>query len=155
MPGIPERSDDCIPDPVFASSELLYRRYSADHIGKTGLRAQDFGALPGTSGNRSKYSIPEHAIHACCAEGKDRSTWGVYSLLVSDITAKTYDVANEDRHFQFYMKHKPLPDCKAHSEIHCRDVQSGADVAKAPSSVRSRFRIFLAQRYQVLLQPTG
>ena len=152
MPCTPEASADCVPDPEFEPTELLYRRYAREHVDASGgVRPQSF-RFPYLSVNRAKYSTPTHVIHRHCSDGKDRSSWGVHSLVVSDVTDTTYDLQNDRREFKFYLKHVPELLCKAHSEVHCREDPAGVDV-EPPPSVRNRIRILLSQRAKYIIRP--
>ncbi|MGZ7133881.1 MAG: hypothetical protein ACXVH4_04045 [Halobacteriota archaeon] len=109
------------------------------------MRSQDFRPLPGVSVNREKYSSgPEDAVHPDCCSGAVLPGWGVYYFRVSDVTAKSFAVQGDPNRYEFYVKHVPLETCKAHSEIHCRDAESGRD-ANPNRIIRNLFRIHLSR----------
>jgi hypothetical protein len=156
VPGSPQQGGDCEQDNSFESSEALYRRFSREHIEMDGqLRAQNFSGLPGTSVNRGKYSDPDHVLHPDCADGKCFTLWGVCSFQVEDVAAQIYELEDDGRKFRFVLQHVPLPTCKAHSEIGCIDFHSGKQLDRLPKKIKNRFRIFLAQRVRVIIEPAA
>jgi hypothetical protein len=118
-------------------------------------RPQDFGALPGASLNRAKYSDPDHVLHYDCAKPTIATGWGIYTFAVSDVLAQTYEVRQpQPRRLSFFVQHVPLPECKAHSEIHCHDATSH-EAVRPSAAVRNLFRIFVTQNCSVIRVPSA
>src|ERR1700730_5551777 len=79
---MPEERKGRAADQAFADDELLYRRFREGDIVAGFIFPASFKFPP--SFNRSKYSVPEDVIHEHCADGRNVSHWGIYSVAVRD-----------------------------------------------------------------------
>ncbi len=146
MPELPERllSKGRPVDPVFDPEEYLYRRLRALDIDPDGRIEPTSLESPDFSVNRSKYCEPEDVIlpHPSC---------GIASFTVVDIPESFRSVENIE--YRFSIEHDPLEDNYAHSEI--RSYKDGQRLApkKPPKSIRTRFRLALASRMDILRSP--
>lgn len=129
-------------EPCFKDDEQLFRRFPPSVKSEVLATSIRFNEPP--SFCRSQFARPEDTIHPNCANGKDVSQFGVFALPV----AATRVVLSDENHktYHFVPKHRPEPNCYAHTEIHClmqRD-SDGSAVSnghiKPPKIVRNQLR---------------
>lgn len=136
--------------PTFEVTEMLYRRYLADHFQNGQLLPSAIGFRTGPSFNRGRFSQPEHVLHKDCCDGKELIGWGALECLVEAVPSPV--VSDDGRSFVFFPKHRPLPTCYAHTELWCNEGDSLVDYHKEPPrSVREKFRVQLARRLRVCI----
>ncbi|MEQ1946442.1 MAG: hypothetical protein ABL995_04600 [Bryobacteraceae bacterium] len=135
-------------EPAFDPNELLYRRFSPEHIQDGGFLPAAF-PFPRLSLNRSKFSELEDVLHPDCCNGRALSNWGIVAFAARDLP--TPIPGADDRQFDFSLKHVPLECCYAHSEIFCE--ADGVEIPKPSAKVRERFRVELALRSTIRKYP--
>jgi hypothetical protein len=131
-------------DTVFDPGEHLYRRLRALDVDPDGRIEPTSLESPDFSVNRSKYSEPEDVIlpHPSC---------GIASFTVVDVPEPFRSAENIE--YLFSLEHDPLEDNYAHSEIRSYKNRQRLAPRKPPKSVRTRFRLALASRMEVLRSP--
>lgn len=130
---------------TFDDSEVLYRRYLLAHFVDRELVPQHF-QFPKPSFNRGKFSRPEDVLHPDCCDGKVLGQgWGVLECLASDACIST--LSHDNREVLLSPKHVPLQSCYAHSELWCFVSEDGSELKKPSSTVREKFRIKLAKKF--------
>ena len=126
-------------DAMFDSEELLYRRYKAQFW--VAGRFVDMGLpFPDPSFNRSKYSKPLDVLTDGDASFHE---WGVLSCQVKEIPTNVEDGAGVA--FDFFPRHDPQPQNRAHSVIAHRP----RPPEKPPKTIRKKARIELGRRMKI------
>jgi len=141
----------------FSSEELLFRRFPPHVIVEGEVLASSIRFDEPPSFCRERFAKPEDTIHPNCANSQDVSMFGVFGLSVLSIMLELPD--KQGSLYIFQPAHKPLPDCYAHSQVHCTKQQSRlsdsepADHIQPPKEVRKAFRGKLATQLSVLINP--
>jgi hypothetical protein len=120
---LPLRRDEVDTERAFEADELLYRRVSPDGVNANGeflpseLNTISFNAEVDSapSALRGLYCEPADTIATECADGNDVSSWRIFAVAVGDLPGPL--VAGDDRSFDIFPVHRPLPLCGAHSVI--------------------------------------
>ncbi len=130
-------------DPIFRPEELLYRRYRNDHW-IDGLFSPAGFKFPKQSVNRQKYSEPEDVVFS---EDGIFDGFGVLEFAVRDVPSSLEEEGTPV--YIFFLKHIPLEDNYAHSEIWCETEQETGRYVSPSQTVRKKFRTMLSQRVTV------
>lgn len=124
----------------FATSELLFLRYARDHFVGDQL---DVAAIrfPRTSVNRGLFSVPEDALFS--EEGRYNGL-GVVAFPVSDIPNCIQQ--DDGPSYFFSMRHAPLDDNYAHSEIWSNRHPGDTEYREPSKTIKLKFRLHLSRR---------
>ncbi len=140
--------DDC-----FLRDESLYIRIDkVDILG--GKITPHYSCLhpPSQSVNRGKYSKPEWVL---LARYPKYLTSGYGVLLMGDIPAPIQSSVSDTKH-KFRIRHVPLPDNYAHSEIWSYSYEESEKRVKGKNkTIDTMFRFKLSQAIEVLQLPSG
>ena len=135
---------------VFDLDEVLYRRYSKDHIVEGHVVPQTVN-FPKPSFTRSRFSRPEDVLHIDCCDGKQQPLGlGVLEARVADLSKS--EESGDKRLFTMYPKHVPNETCYAHSELWCATSEL-ADAKPSPS-VKEKLRIIVSRALSVRIEAT-
>ena len=135
---------------AFDADELLYRRYSKDHIVNGQVVPQTVG-FPKPSFNRSRFSGPEDVLHIECCGGKQLPPgWGVLEARAVDLRLSAE--SGDHRLFTTYPKHVPKQTCYAHSELWC--ATSDSKDTKPSQSAKEKLRIIVSRALSVRIEAT-
>jgi hypothetical protein len=128
------------PDPIFAPTEKLFRRYSLTHFQDGEFTGMALSFSNPISVNRSKYS---RALDVLFSEANEWEGFGVVSFQVRHIPPRLL-VAEPT--FCFYVAHTPLQDNYAHSDIRSHRINEDPNTFIRPSSgVRKILRTELSR----------
>ena len=126
--------------PDFDETEVLYLRYFRDHFvdGQLSTAAIRF---PKQSVNRGLHSEPEDCLFS---EQGIYNGLGVVDFQIADVPASVSQTQGPA--YIFFLKHVPLPDNYAHSEIWSDQVRGSRNYREPSKTVKLEFRVRLCQR---------
>jgi hypothetical protein len=126
--------------PDFDAVEVLYLRYFSDHFvdGQLSPAAIRF---PKQSVNRGLHSEPEDCLFS---EQGIYNGLGVVDFQIADVPAKVSQPQGPA--YIFFLRHVPLPDNYAHSEIWSDQAPGSGDYREPSKTVKLEFRVRLCQR---------
>lgn len=130
-------------DPVFATEELLFRRYIKEHWDNNRIVDAHF-SFPKPSVNREKYSEPQDVLYSDDGQYND---WGVLEFSVNQVPKQLSD--GEGRIYVFFPSHVPEEENYSHSEIWCERNAAPGQEANPSSTVKKKFRALLSQQAKV------
>jgi len=149
---MPQRRGDRSADPQFADDEALYRRYKDGHF-LGGMLMPAALSFPRQSFVRAKYADPLDALDPACADGKDCADWGIWAILVRDVPTSV--CAENCPVYEFWLRHEPVEQCYAHTEIWCnRSGQDRQTYKEPPATVKALFRTMVARRLRTIKDPS-
>lgn len=126
--------------PDFDAAEVLYLRYFSDHFvhGQLSTAAIRF---PKQSVNRELHSEPGDCLFS---EQGIYNGLGVVGFQVTDVPARVPQPQGPA--YIFFLKHVPLPDNYAHSEVWSDQEPGTGDYREPSKTVKLEFRVRLCQR---------
>ena len=140
------------PDPRFASTEMLYRRFPPS-AWEGGEVTFDAVPLPDISVMRGKYTHDARWVLLPVRSDDDFSDWGVASFHVEDIPAEMQHRGGVGA-YTFKPVHRPEKRNYPHSEIQAFwGQQHLTDHRAIPPEVHMRFREKLCRKLRALIHP--
>jgi hypothetical protein len=126
--------------PNFDEAEALYLRYFSDQF-VDGLLSTAAIRFPKQSVNRGLQSEPEDCLFS---EQGIYNGVGVVGFQIADVPPKVSQPQGPA--YIFFLKHVPLPDNYAHSEIWSDHEPGTGDYREPGKTVKHEFRVRLCQR---------
>lgn len=133
------RTGNRTPDPVFAPSEKLFRRYLPSHFQNGEFTGLAFSLTNPISVNRGKYS---KALDVLFSDTNEWAGFGVVSFQVRHVPPR---LPIDNPVFSFTVVHTPLQDNYSHSDVCCYRIGSEGTHVEPSRGVRKLLRTQLSR----------